>query len=278
MKFLVTGYLEVDSGKTSLALCLVRALKSRGRLALAAKPVAGHSAWHQYGTVVRSRELSLLVGEDAYRLAAEVGMLDRVHVLNPVDVLIAPMDPAKTGGIVEEPLNVALMRVTRCAGVVRVEHYVCEEVVNAAPHLLAQELVELARCLRPAPRQLSLREARELLWREAGACADRCLELLKGECEDLVVESFNNAAAPTPGSLDADYVLAVAPGRVDLFEGGKYREAVSVLASLGMVTKLTVSEVCRYVEPAYTAWVRPVARDFEEAYREPVEEVLKRVL
>ncbi|RLE88699.1 MAG: hypothetical protein DRJ67_01260 [Thermoprotei archaeon] len=278
MRLLVVGYLEVDSGKTSLALSLVRALKARRRLVLAAKPVAGHSAWHQYQTVINSRRLGLLVGEDAYRLAEEVGTLDRVQLLNPVDVLIAPMDPAKAGGLVEEPLNIALMRVTSCAEGLKVAHFLCEDVIKRAPLLLAHELMEVARSLRPAPRKLSLSEAREILEREAGARADECLELLERECEDLVVESFNNAAAPTPRSLEADYVLAVAPGRIDLFEGSEYKEAVSVLTSLGMLTKLTVGEVSKYLKPLHTVWVRPVAESFEEAYREPVEKLLRRIL
>lgn len=278
MRLLIAGYLEVDSGKTSLAVSLIRALKAKRRQVLAAKPIAGHSAWHQYRTVVNSRRLKLLVGEDAYRLAEELGMIAKVHVINPVDVLISPMDPAKTGGLVEEPLNIALMRVTSCVEGFRVAHFICEDVVAKAPRLIARELLEVAHSLYPAPRRIKLQKARELLERNAGPLADKCLERLERECEDLVVESFNNAATPTPRALEADYVLAVAPGRVDLFDGSEYREAVNVLASLGMLTRLRVGEVCKYLRPLHTAWVRPVAEDFEEAYREPVEALLKRIL
>ncbi|RLF05778.1 MAG: hypothetical protein DRK00_03530 [Thermoprotei archaeon] len=278
MRLLIVGYLETDSGKTSLAISLIRALKARRRIVLAAKPIAGHSAWHQYQTVINSRKLRLLVGEDAYRLATEVNMVDKVQLLNPIDVLIAPMDPARTGGLVEEPLNIAIMRVTSCGRELKVDHFICEEVVEKTPRLLAYELREVARSLRPPPKKLSLLEAREVLEREASARADECLALLEKECEDLVIESFNNAAAPTPKSLKADYVLAVTPGRVDLFDGSEYREAVSVIASLGMLTKLTVGEVSRYLKPLHTAWVRPVAEEFEEAYKRPVEELLTRIL
>ncbi|RLE70333.1 MAG: ATPase, partial [Thermoprotei archaeon] len=105
MRLLVVGYAEYDSGKTSLTLQLIRKLRAGGRRVIAAKPVAGHSAWYQYETVVHSAELGLLVGEDAYRIAVELGMLSRVAVLNPVDLLISPLDPFKARGRVEEPLN-----------------------------------------------------------------------------------------------------------------------------------------------------------------------------
>ena len=280
MRLLVVGYAEYDSGKTSLTLQLIRKLRAGGRRVIAAKPIAGHSAWYQYETVVHSAELGLLVGEDAYRIAVELGMLSRVAVLNPVDLLISPLDPFKARGRVEEPLNIALMRITLCSkpGGISVVHYVCDEVLEKAPPTVANAIRELASKLRPKPKLISLELAKRLLWEEAGPYADKCIKLLIDECEDLIVESFNNAATPTPSSLETDYVLAVAPGRIDVFEGSEYRKAVEVLATLGMWTSLTVGEVSRYIKPLWTVYVEPASNHFVNAYDRPVEEILANIL
>lgn len=278
MKFLVVGYLEYDSGKTVLALSLVRLLSGMGRKVLPTKPIAAHSVWHQYQTVVNSRRLGLLVGWDAYRLAEAVGALNAVHVLNPIDLLISPLDPARSGGVAERPLNVALMRLTYCSRGPKVNHFICDDTVEAAPKLIAEEIRALAGELKPRPERVNLEEALNILEREAARVADECLTLVEEMAEDVVIESFNNAAVPTPRALPADYVLAVSPGRVDLYGGERYGETVAALWSIGRAATLTVNEVTRYLKPIDTEWIKPAAENYEAAYEEALKQLLTRGL
>jgi len=267
MKLLIVGFLEYDSGKTSLALSLLKQLKRYDFIGV--KPIAGHSVWHQYITVIYSLKLGILVGEDAYRIADLIGMTDILPLLNPVDLLISPKDPYLSSGEIERPFNVALMRVSNCRGDDIVsEHYICEDVVRGVPPTIRHVIDILRRKLKPRPKSTNLREIHEFLLKRAGSIADACLKKVYEEYENVVIESFNNAAFPTPLSLDVDYVVAVSPGKVYIYDGEEYIEAINAITSVGRFYDLRVNEVMKYVKPLKEFNIMPCAENYDIAYNE----------
>lgn len=255
------GLLENDSGKTSVATSLVREARSRGIKALGVKPVGGHSAWGQYDTLVRSLKYRMLVGEDAYRLWLASGRAEPLEAISPLDVLTAPPDPENVRsfeeylGLSENIANVAVMlRVTRLKGdrfVTR--HYLAEENLEKAVSPLKDDIRELAGLVKAE--RITGEELLELAAR-ASEHVDSILRRLLPKYELFVVESFNNAALPTPLCLEADWVVLVAPGRAYVYQGDKYSKAVESLVSI-RGPNITTLEVSRYLKPLGTVALLP---------------------
>ncbi|HDI02231.1 MAG TPA: ATPase, partial [Ignisphaera sp.] len=98
---LIIGLLVHDSGKTWFSISLARYALEKGYRVAIYKPVAGHSAWFQYHTLARSRELGVLVGQDVSLYLEHLGIsVNDIAIVNPIDILIAPIsveEYAKTG-------------------------------------------------------------------------------------------------------------------------------------------------------------------------------------
>lgn len=97
VKILISGLLVYDSGKTWLAISLAKRLKGYGHRVGIYKPIAGHNAWTQYKTVVISKKLGILVGEDVFNYISILGMgKEIIPFMNPIDILLAPPEVASS--------------------------------------------------------------------------------------------------------------------------------------------------------------------------------------
>lgn len=72
-----------------------------------------------------------------------------------------------------------------------------------------------------------------------------------------MIESYNNAAAPTAGSVDSDVVVAVAPGKAAVFSGNDYRKAIIALSDLKEPWKVTTEDVLPLLHPEKTIELKP---------------------
>ncbi len=280
---LVVGLLEHDSGKTWVGLALVHTLRRRGIRVSAFKPVAGHSAWHQYHTLVESKKRRMLVGEDALRYSRLLG-LDPV-LINPVDVLLAPPSPTlypTLAGYLEALVSLSqqlvLARIPgREGGPI---HYAYPGNIEKLPPGLRREIEELAQTL-------DAREGRveELVSFLSSPAVEEVLEeyyeRLTTGVDVLVVESFNNAATPYGRLLEhVDTVVLVAPGYIAVYDGDHYRKAVEeaykVLGQAGLTTVNVVTRVKPLLQlyPPPTMTVEELAQS--SAFGRLVEHVLQR--
>jgi len=274
MRVLVVGFLEYDSGKTSLMLSLAKKLKNKNFMV--AKPIAGHSAWHQYETVINSFKLGLLVGEDAYKLASTIGKIDMLHLINPIDLLITPLDPLLARGEAEKPLNIALMRTTEFeGGKISTEHYICYENIRRSPLTLRKILVKLAKKLDAKP--LSYAECYDILMKKSDMIANKALKEIYDNFSLIAVESFNNVAFPCTLALEVDYVLAVSPGKVVIYKGEEYNKAVKIYSSIMRLPTLTVNEISRYLKPIQEFNTPPLPRRHVNAYKEVLTWIEKKI-
>ncbi|MCD6301590.1 MAG: ATPase, partial [Staphylothermus sp.] len=71
---------------------------------------------------------------------------------------------------------------------------------------------------------------------------DENISYLK-EFNPLIIESFNDAAAPTYGSLMVNTVFIVSPGKVLIYSGDRYRKAVEVYSYKGDPWSITTSNI-----------------------------------
>ncbi len=238
---LVSGILRHDSGKTSFALELISSLKSIGINPYPYKPVGGHNAWYQYHTLVNSISLGKLIGEDAYKLASITDRLDEVELISPLDLLLIPPDPGyyidriRTYLDYTEDLErqVVLLRYTILEhGKPYSIHFLVEDNLYYIVETLTdgiKEFLDKVGVFEKASREYILKLLySDTLYREL----DKILYYHRNRNPLVVIESFNNAAAPIPSSLESEYVVVVAPGRVMVYDGREYARAVSVVGSI----------------------------------------------
>lgn len=248
MRILVIGILPHESGKTTLAKALVSELVSRGLRVGVSKPVAGHNLWYQKASFDNSRSLGILVGEDAVELKRSSGSEDLVEAINPFDVALAPPDPdpylrslRSYIEILSSPLSTAVMaRVSICSGDrIYSEHYIIEARLSKLPDHLRELVVELYQRLKPKPVP-ARPEGLERIMALGSAAAEECYKALSKIHQNLVIESFNNAASPVQNLDELDTAIAVSPGKIYVYEGQDYLRALHAVSSVR--------------SPAYRGW------------------------
>lgn len=268
LRVLVVGLLRYDSGKTSIARSLVLEARDRGFNVGVVKPVSGFDAWSQYKYVLKSMEYGRLIGEDLYLLHSAAHSKDLIEVEGPIVMLLAPPDPssylwrislyvAATASTLDQ---VVVARTTKCMGdAVKTHHYIVEENIEHTPRILQEKLVELVEKLKPRPEPIekSMVEKQLFLEENLGG-VDKCVERIVESHEVTIIESYNDAAAPTPFSARADVVVAVAPGKIALYPGEKYWKAISLVGEIKNPLSTTTSDVLGLVKPLKAVDTKPL--------------------
>ena len=278
MIILVVGMLSHDSGKTGVAVSLIAEARSRGMNVGASKPVSGFNGWTQYEYVALSAERGILVGEDMYLLLKASGTQEPLEAVGPLVSLLMPPDPERSGwrisayrSMVTNPREqVVVARITSCGkgGVKSTHHIYVPENIEKLPQRLEEAAWKLVGSLNPEPKPLSPAVMEELLGMDGVIHADTCLDHLASKHDLLVVESYNDAALPTPGCLKASAVVAVAPGKAAIYSGDKYRKAVQAAAGIRKPWQLTTEDVLTLIKPSRVVPLKPEKRPKETAWAE----------
>ncbi len=279
---LVSGVLPHDSGKTTVAKYLIKELISRGFRVAASKPIAGHSAWHQLFSLLRSIELGILVGADALELHRVCRAPKRLEVLNPLDTLQVPLDieyfkSPKTYincmSRFEETVGVA--RISKCLSEDEVEstYYIVKSNVIRTPERVIDLISKLLESVSRNSKVVSVETSNDLIsiLREEGIeLCDECLKMLLSKYEVVVVESFNDAAAPTHFSSMADIVFIVSPGKVMVVDGRRFSKAFNFVLNVELNLHpwgvwVTTSQVLPLLRPVGVVDVEPIYGEKDKA-------------
>jgi predicted P-loop ATPase/GTPase len=238
VRVLISGLLPHESGKTWVGLTLAKRLIEAGAKVGIYKPVAGHSAWYQYGTVVESLSRGILVGEDIIKYADIVKDVD-IEISNPIDILLAPPHIEKyLERNIEEYLNdlenqfkqIVLARVSRCSPR-STKHFVFRENLENTPLYLRESLEQLAVKLKAV--DISIENFIEnLRTLEIENELTKCLDIIEQGKNITIIESFNNAIAPYARILKyIDIILIVAPSTIIVYEDNT-NQILSILTKL----------------------------------------------
>ncbi len=255
MRVLVSGLLQFDSGKTSLALSLIHEAVERGMDVGVVKPVTSFSGWYQYSSVLKSMELGKLVGEDIYKLHETAKSEDPIELESPVVLMHMPPDPERVEwrSTFYTALNlkerIISVRITNPKGT---NHFYVPENLNRLTGSLRDVATKLVNTLKPKP--LDVEKVDELI-PKLGELADECVGTISSKHDFTLIESYNNASAPTWKSLDVDVVLIVAPSKVAIFEGKSYRKAVELL--LNPPWLIPSEDIVSILRPAKTVELKP---------------------
>ena len=253
---LVSGVLEYDSGKTWLSIGLGLVGKRRGLSVGMYKPVAGHSFWNKFSSIIESKKRGIMLGNDVLMYEEYLGALDNPGLVNPVDLLVAYPDPLVLRGFSEYMLSVSslekslvMARVTRCTNKADTRHYVFVENLSLVPSAARQRLVELARLL-GAEKSDAKSFLGFLASSEASTLLEECRERISTGKDVVIIESFSDSLLPYSGVENSvDFLVLVAPGKALVFTGEKLRQAIELLGdrSIRSSSLLSVARYSAYI-------------------------------
>ncbi len=258
MRVLIVGLLQFDSGKTSVAVSLVGEAVQRGVDVGVLKPVTAFSGWYHYPSLERSRRFGKLIGEDVYKLHRVARSSDPIEFESPVVLMHMPPDPERVEwqSSYFTALNmgeqVVALRITKpdCT-----KHLYVPSNVERLTEIMRREAMSLIESLNPRPEESE--DVEEFIL-NVGRFADECVEYICSRHELTVIESFNNASAPSEKSKDVDVVLLTAPTKVAIYEGKRYCKAVDLLLKPPWL--ITSEEVVSLLKPVKTIEIPPKAK------------------
>lgn len=266
LMILVVGLLPYDSGKTTLAKSLVLKARELGIDVGVSKPITAVNGWYQYESILRSIELGVLVGNDIYSLHSAANSSDSIEVEGAVVSLLMPPDPERVGwqssaytafSLFEQ---VVCMRVTGIgAGGAETRHFYVPSNIYKLPDTLKKEINRLLCSLQPEAVKATQEQIEDILF-NSYKLADDCLECVTEKHSLVVVESYSNAAAPAQSSLNANAVIAVAPGKAAIYDGKLYRKALMAVSDIKEPWVTTTEEVIKLLKPALTIELKPISR------------------
>lgn len=212
-----------DSGKTWFTISLAKKLISKGFKVSIFKPVAGHSAWYQYSTVAESFKRGILLGEDVVKYSKILGVdnNDYFTLINPVDILFAPLDIIEYIGkdmkkmfldLENHYLQMVLARVSLCSTNIT-KHYVFKENTNRIVQSIRNVITSLA--VKLNAEETSIENFIKFLQsKEIDEELNVCLHTLLDNNDIVLIESFNNSLLPYVGLAreGIDIIFVIYPG------------------------------------------------------------------
>ncbi len=272
MKILIVGLLPFDSGKTSLALSLITEALSRGIDLGVTKPITAFSGWYHCSSIMRSMEFGKLIGEDIYKLHVKAESGDPIELESPVVLMHMPPDPERVDwqSTFYTALNlneqIVALRITNPNNT---NHYYISANLGRLTEAMRNLALKLIESLKPAPKEI--KDIDDILL-NIGELAEECVEFISSRHEFTIIESYNNASAPTRGSLKADVVLLVAPSKVAIYSGERYRKAVEILLKPPWL--ISSEEVASLLKPIKTVEIKPA---IDEAWAEGLLDEIMRI-
>lgn len=218
------------------------------------KPVAAHNAWFQYGSLIRSINLGLLVGSDVLTyLDIGLAAFNNIHIINPVDMLTSPPEVSFSPHLVKNYLldledvlkQVVLLRITNCHDGTY-KHYVLRSNLNNSITALINELLRLSNIVNA--RNVDINYLIKVLKSDwISRNLDKCLELISENSDLILIESFSDSVAPYLAVLDRiDMVVIVSPGNVMIYSdvikfNNAVRRSIEAYGELGLKSSYVIA-------------------------------------
>ncbi|MFO7968183.1 MAG: ATPase [Archaeoglobaceae archaeon] len=257
-QILVVGLLPFDSGKTSMACSLISEARERGYDVGVSKPLSSMSGWYQHSCVDRSIDYGKLIGSDIYKLHEAAASSDPIEHEAPVVSLLMPPDPERVEWESKEylgmnlPSQLVVIRVTNMKGT---KHYYVPPNAERLTNTMKEEVRKVVDSVEN-PVEADLEFVNELLF-NSYVIADEFLKSVADKHDLMIVESYNNAAAPTAKSLNTRSVIAIAPGKAAIYSGELYRKALTAVSSIKEPWKTTAEEILKLMRPFKTIELKP---------------------
>lgn len=267
---LIVGFKEVNSGKTTVALALLRYLRENGVNACGFKPKAGNNVWYDFDIIYESLMQGRLYGKDAKLMRGESQTELPEEVISPIHRLWS-MPPVDYETAFPEIPYFIIDRITFCRN--HYEHYI---IINKT--LPFEHGVEcfINRLCQRAARVIYITGLKDLneisnLYEEA---IESAYKTISQRYDFIVYESYSDNALPWNGiEGKVDLVLAIEPGRIYLYDPSKYFLTLRLLK--GFRKEVATNNIRGLIKPMKTVKIPPY-RSIEliEKMKEKICEIL----
>ncbi len=280
IKVLITGLYEKRSGKTYLASAILYALRTLGFKPGFFKPLSIHNWFTEYDTTLENLRFKSLFSRDVATLSQIAKIKDPYELLNPVDVLTAPLDPtvfinARVPDMYysfsHDLLKTTLMaRFSRYEDGVLYNRYLINEWALRRNILLVdEELID--RIMKNADEIAEIDTTKTfayLMNKNFMNSVRSCLKAIESRYQIVVIESYGDLAWPLPRETRVSIVFAVAPGRVLIYEASRFKMAVELKKPLrGLHTNVRLNDIIGLLKPIKSFKVGPVhTAEIPESY------------
>jgi predicted P-loop ATPase/GTPase len=248
MRILCSGLKELRSGKTTLALGLIKYFKRRGESVCGFKPKAGNNIWYHWSTVKRALEKGTIHGRDVQKHYDASNGIIPITTLNPIHRLWVPESQNVTWKGIP---NFLLDRITLNDKQTLIINSHCKFPVEK--HYF-EKLLANSKQIKVTNRE-DLSKISELYEK-----ADEWgLSVVSKRVDHIICESYGDIGLPWIGLNDLDYVFVVKPFKIYIYEGERYLNASKVVSTLSIEQK--TEDIIEPIKPIETIAVPPFANN-----------------
>lgn len=226
-----------ESGKTQLAIRLIKALSETSQTVEYFKPLSGHNYWYDFEHTKMCMKEGVLASKDAKAVRAISSPKSPIELANPIHSLFVPMRIVRplqtfpnTLGLAGSNSILALERFSRP------DEEGIDSTILTAQKLFEEErliigLEEVGKLTRNASiyEVNSLEEVQEFEHQHFEQHVSESFAHLEDLTDIVIIEGFNNAAWPWDGLDSVDAVLVVGPGHVFSYNPERFRKAVYLM-------------------------------------------------
>lgn len=236
-RILLIGMNSFDSGKTQLALKLVKSFSETGHSVEFFKPLSGHNYWYNYEHSKVCMERGVLASKDAMIVRAAIKPKSSIEIANPIHNLFVPMR-------IEKPLQTLpnTLGLSGSSSILTMERFSrpsgneIDSTILVAMNLLLEErlllgLDEVDKLAKETSifEVNNLEELQEFENQNYEQYVSESFAYIENLADVVIIEGFNDAAWPWDGLDSCDIVLVVGPGHVFKYNSEKFKKAAYLM-------------------------------------------------
>jgi len=270
MELFVFGLVEREAGKTTVSRVLLHFFKDLGLNFTPFKPMSGHNLWYQWLAFKQCIKQEKLFCEDIYHLREAANTDILVEILNPVDLLLAPLDldyfiseGAETEFYMSDPTAALVME--------RITMIDRGEIKNM--YLVNSALETHLKYLKPVVKKLlkhsdeiltfrSRDEQMDIHMRLAEKAINTCYRKIVEKTENVLIESFNDAVMPCRQVLNVNVPIGVAPAHILIFNPLRWKKALSIITQIKHPSILRAQDIIPVLKPEKIFKIPPIPKKY----------------
>ncbi len=267
-RILLVGANSFDSGKTRLAVGLGKSLKDSGQSVEYFKPVSGHNYWYNHEHTQGCLEVGKLVSKDASHVKKELDLKNDLYLMNPIHSLFVPAR-------IERPLqnlhsSLGLTGASSILVMQRFSRPVSDDFDTTM--IIADSLLEEERVIIGLEEigQLShntsifpannLETFQQFEQQHFENHVSQSFTEIEKSADNIIIESFNDAAWPWESLTEVDHVLVVTPGHIFSYDPERFRKATYLYYKGSLpIREVTFSRMADLLKPSNRIEIEPSA-------------------
>jgi predicted P-loop ATPase/GTPase len=255
MNILCSGLNELNSGKTTLTVALIRYFKELNKNVCGFKPRSGNNVWRHWPLVSQILEKGKLYGKDGKILFEESQQDLDIYALNPVHRLWGPRSSEISWGALP---NFLLDRISTGEN----NYIAINKKIDFPVHVsYFEKLLDNSEII-PITTTKDLNELNELYMK-----ADHWgYAKIREKCDTIIYESYSDIGLPSAGINELDYAFVIEPFTILIYQGDRYLKALEYASTISYEIKTI--RIIELLKPIKKLSIPPFAKHIEENLKE----------